>query len=178
MTTEAHIPIPYQQLLESLLQGAGSNDKTMALLQSILGGTELAPQEEMILKFLSSLQDNEDNNDAQIIDGESVDIEYGYEESLDGRRASNRSRFERLRAELADLREVNDTLAAALGACQYCWGGDEECAMCEGQGSAGWRMPHARLFEELVVPAIHRVRALKLESRRQPRRSWETRIRR
>lgn len=63
--------------------------------------------------------------------------------------------------ELADLREVNDTVAAALGACRVCWGGDPGCPACAGQGRAGWRAPDRALFQELVVPAVRRVRAIK-----------------
>jgi hypothetical protein len=61
--------------------------------------------------------------------------------------------------ELADLREVNDTVAAALGACPYCWGGDRDCEVCGGHGSPGYCEPDARLFEALIVPAVRRERA-------------------
>jgi hypothetical protein len=63
--------------------------------------------------------------------------------------------------ELADLREVNDTVAAALGACPVCWGGDDACAVCRGRGKAGGAAPDPDLFRELVVPAVRRVRALR-----------------
>lgn len=59
--------------------------------------------------------------------------------------------------EVADLREVNDTMAAALGACRACWGGDGACPLCGGQGRAGWRPPDRALFRELVLPAARRV---------------------
>lgn len=62
-----------------------------------------------------------------------------------------------MRQELKDLREVNDTVAAALGACPICWGGDGDCGECEGAGAPGSSAPDLKLFEELVTPAIRRV---------------------
>ena len=59
--------------------------------------------------------------------------------------------------ELAALRQVNATLAAALGACPLCWG-DDECDACEGGGRPGYVRPDPELFDELVVPAIARMR--------------------
>jgi hypothetical protein len=65
----------------------------------------------------------------------------------------------RMRQELASLREVNDTLAAALGACRACWGGEAHCPLCGGHGSSGASPPDPPLFEALVVPAVRRMRA-------------------
>jgi hypothetical protein len=63
-----------------------------------------------------------------------------------------------LTQELEDLREVNDTVAAALGACRACWGGDPGCPRCGGRGKAGFAAPDSALFQELVIPAVRRVR--------------------
>ena len=63
-----------------------------------------------------------------------------------------------LRAELADLRQANDTMAFALGACPYCWGGDLSCRACRGRGRPGYAPPDPALFQEFVVPALRRVR--------------------
>jgi hypothetical protein len=46
-------------------------------------------------------------------------------------------------------------LGAALGACE-CWGEDPGCAICGGQGSAGWVPPDPELYEEYVAPAVRR----------------------
>ena len=62
--------------------------------------------------------------------------------------------------ELHDLREVNDTLARALGACRLCWGGGEECDECGGRGWPGSSIPDASLFRELVAPAVDRAHAI------------------
>jgi hypothetical protein len=65
-----------------------------------------------------------------------------------------------MRQELTDLRQANDTCAAALGACPYCWGGDRHCRVCRGRGRSGYTAPDPELFNELVVPAVQRARAL------------------
>jgi hypothetical protein len=64
-------------------------------------------------------------------------------------------------AELKLLRERNDLLAAALGACCLCWGQDLSCRSCRGRGGPGFCIPDEELFEEYVVPAIHTFRAQK-----------------
>lgn len=61
-----------------------------------------------------------------------------------------------LAAELEQFRERNDTLAAALGACYLCWGTDEACAYCSGKGRPGAASPDARLFQQIIVPAVRR----------------------
>lgn len=64
---------------------------------------------------------------------------------------------ERLRREVRELRNVNDNLAAALGACPVCWGADEACVECDGCGTAGSLSPDPALFKALVAPAVKRV---------------------
>jgi hypothetical protein len=61
-------------------------------------------------------------------------------------------------AELKVLREREDLLAAALGACCLCWGQDEDCRACRGRGRPGYSLPDEALFEELVLPAVQLLR--------------------
>jgi hypothetical protein len=68
--------------------------------------------------------------------------------------------------ELADLREVNDTCAAALGACRICWGGDAGCPRCAGRGRAGASLPDPELFDALVAPAVRRMASARARHRR------------
>lgn len=75
--------------------------------------------------------------------------------------SSGRSRAQRIRAaiedmreELVELHERNETLADALGACAVCWGRIKHCSECRGHGRPGWRTPEPDLFEEFVAPAI------------------------
>jgi hypothetical protein len=59
--------------------------------------------------------------------------------------------------ELEELRERNEALAAALGACFACWGTDIFCMHCGGEGRPGTAQPDHRLFTQLVAPAAARV---------------------
>lgn len=60
--------------------------------------------------------------------------------------------------ELDRLRERNAELAAALGACEACWGVDPGCERCRGHGGPGGRAPDRQLFAEYVLPAIRRLK--------------------
>ena len=64
-----------------------------------------------------------------------------------------RSRFDAMQDELDELRERQDRLAAALGACAECWGEDLECEVCGGTGTPGAFVPDPRLYRALVSPA-------------------------
>lgn len=59
--------------------------------------------------------------------------------------------------ELEALRFRNDQLAAALGACNLCWGEDTGCAACGGRGRPGHHPPDRRLFARFVAPAARRL---------------------
>jgi hypothetical protein len=58
----------------------------------------------------------------------------------------------------AQLVEMSNLLAAALGACD-CWGLEPRCPVCEGAGSSGWIDPDLELFQEFVGPAAARLTA-------------------
>jgi hypothetical protein len=62
--------------------------------------------------------------------------------------------------ELEALRERNDLLAAALGACYLCWGEDPACTHCAGTGRPGAALPDRQLFAALVLPGVRRIRRL------------------
>ncbi|HLH28557.1 MAG TPA: hypothetical protein VKW77_06550 [Acidimicrobiales bacterium] len=64
--------------------------------------------------------------------------------------------MEAMSAELESLRERNDALAAALGACYLCWGDDPGCRVCHGQGCPGSLRPDRPLFLHYVAPALRR----------------------
>lgn len=66
--------------------------------------------------------------------------------------------LERLYAEVEGLRERNQVLADALGACPRCWGEDRSCRTCRGRGQPGGRLPDAALFAAIVQPAVRRAR--------------------
>jgi hypothetical protein len=51
------------------------------------------------------------------------------------------------------LSERNAVLAAAVGACT-CWGEDETCEECSGEGRPGTFLPDKAYFTEFVLPVI------------------------
>jgi hypothetical protein len=65
--------------------------------------------------------------------------------------------------ELAALRDREDILAEALGACCLCWGEDSHCRACRGRGRPGFTAPDEELFEELVLPAMKMLRACRVK---------------
>jgi hypothetical protein len=70
-----------------------------------------------------------------------------------------RRRLTALELEVERLQAINETLAAALGACPVCWGDDPGCRVCHGRGGPGSRRPDRELFARLVTPALRRLRA-------------------
>jgi hypothetical protein len=60
-------------------------------------------------------------------------------------------------AELQALRARNDILADALGACHLCWGADEACVYCAGQGQIGAYLIDPKVFEDVIGPATQQV---------------------
>ena len=50
------------------------------------------------------------------------------------------------------LLDRNAMLAAAVGACE-CWGEDPRCAVCAGNGAAGWSPPDPALYAAYIRPA-------------------------
>lgn len=166
MTTETDSAVPaasapLSELLHRLLTGKhgpaikeafGSGRIDPGLVKAILSQTKLAPEQESIVELLfagSGGTAGDGQRDAETapatVTGDGNDLQ-------------------ELRQEIEDLREVNDTVAAALGACALCWGGDSGCEECAGRGKAGSALPEPRLFEKLVAPAIRRVSAVRRES--------------
>ena len=75
-------------------------------------------------------------------------------EALRLRREVARRKIRRLQREHAILARRNETLAAALGACPFCWGEDDGCRTCRGLGSPGSDAPDEAIFMELVAPVL------------------------
>ena len=126
---------------QSVLDILRSNRPKDSPLSALAENLQLKPEQEALFNVLLGLQQK------PVVDVVS-------EEVTEPVRAPRNPHMKR---ELADLREVNDTLAAALGACPACWGGDEECSDCEGYGHPGSSRPDPALFQQLVVPAVRRV---------------------
>ncbi|HET7462468.1 MAG TPA: hypothetical protein VFJ82_14540 [Longimicrobium sp.] len=70
------------------------------------------------------------------------------------RQRAARRQLREMRDELMALRERNDALASALGACYLCWGEDRRCAVCGGHGTPGTMAPERDEFARYVAPAL------------------------
>jgi hypothetical protein len=130
------------QVVEALRSGGG-----VASLRSLLGEASLSEQHRDVLALLEILDAAEE--------GVSADADLDalfYPHSPDAA-----TELQACRQEVADLREVNDATAAALGACRICWGGNRSCPVCGGRGQPGANLPDLRLYNELVKPAVERM---------------------
>ena len=70
-------------------------------------------------------------------------------------------------AEAEALRERNDILAAAVGACHLCWGEDAGCRGCHGRGSPGARRPERVAFRRYITPALRRLQEVPISPGRE-----------
>ena len=146
-----------QQLMASL---GGSNPMLAVFLQHlqqqrqsrvIEGGTvtevdefeEAAPEDERPEEFAA----------------EAEPLRYRGQPALVDDNRELRARLVALTDEVRSLRDREELLADALGACCMCWGEDPQCRACRGRGSPGYAKPDEELFNELVFPAMQMLRA-------------------
>jgi len=150
----------YEQLLASLVASGdvpGSVPTMEELLQQ-LGNTN--PRMQLIANYLAQRQAEAkmDDNDLTLPDKDRLTNKTELRSSRRKRSMDHlRQMVENMYSELEALREINDTLAEALGACHLCWGGDSTCELCRGQGSPGFAAPDWELFTQFVSPAVHRL---------------------
>jgi len=126
LQTLSQDPGAARTMLQSLLAERAAADPSMGLLMQMMASQEAPPAST----------------------GEATDRQE--------RAQRRRERIEEMRAELIELRQRNDDLAAALGACPACWGRIDDCEECDGEGAPGWEPPDPALFEELITPAVAR----------------------
>jgi hypothetical protein len=81
---------------------------------------------------------------------------------------------QKMAAELKVLRERNDALAAALGACFLCFGSDPLCDECNGEGAPGSKAPDPVAYRTYVLPALVRIRRVQAERARRPEREVQS----
>lgn len=141
----------YQQLLGSLGGAGTAQPPTTEALIEQLG--ESNPQLKLLAQYMAQRQS------AAAEDADERDDE------LPDRRAGEQAAAQRLRriarrmyAELEELRQRNDALAEALGACYLCWGEDSACEACNGNGQPGSAPPDKALFAQYVAPALQAMR--------------------
>ena len=132
-----------RQVMNALKSGGG-----IAALRPLLAESALSPEQRDVIEFLELLEGVDDSP------APATDVDAPAHQQHSGM-----VELQALRDEVTDLREVNDAAAAALGACRVCWGGDEFCPVCAGQGRPGANLPDLRLYNELVRPAVERMTA-------------------
>ena len=148
--TQASTPSMQRMVIEALAKGSSDN----TTLKELLAHAPMSSDQRALMDMLLA----QGTSDPRAAD--SSDEGGDTDEELEETPAVPSKSMAALKREVADLREVNDTLAAALGACPACWGGDPACPGCAGRGKAGSTVPDLELFGELVVPAVRRVRSL------------------
>ncbi|MFG1934410.1 hypothetical protein ACGFK1_27775 [Mycobacterium sp. NPDC048908] len=145
--TAARSPV-MRQVMDALKSGGG-----IAAMRPLLAETTLSPEQRDVIEFLELLE-GLDHGPAPTTDFDAPAQQ----------QHSGMAELQALRDEVTDLREVNDSAAAALGACRVCWGGDEFCPVCAGQGRPGANLPDLRLYNELVRPAVERMTATRADA--------------
>ena len=132
------------QVAEALKSGGG-----LTSLRALLAETSLSEQHRDVLALL------------EIVDAaeQGVAADGDLDALIDSQNPDPAAQLQACREEVADLREVNDATAAALGACRICWGGNRSCPVCGGHGQPGANLPDLRLYNELVRPAAERMSA-------------------
>jgi hypothetical protein len=147
------------------------NDLYQLMLGMMAGGQEADTARATLMRMVSE-QDGMDPATQALLsralapaaeEDRAMEPQWHSEDPRESRRHSAlhrlRSRFEAMREELDELRERQDRLAAALGACPDCWGEDPECEVCGGTGTPGSFVPDLRLYRVLVSPACRAARA-------------------
>lgn len=167
-------------LQRTLIEALGKGELTASSLKDVLANVPMAADQRSLIELVMSLDQPSGRTDAAEKDPREREVREpdapasaaaSHDEPDD--EPSTDTRIAALKRELADLREANDTLARALGACHVCWGGDDDCPKCKGRGRAGSAAPNLELFRELVVPAVRRVRSLDRTARPASRRPRE-----
>jgi hypothetical protein len=133
---------------QTLLSQFSDDEPTMSLLATYLAQRNAATEREEVTEEKTANDTAECN----------AELERARERSEKSAAAVRelRGHIENLFAELETLRERNDALAQALGACALCWGGDVDCPVCGGAGRPGFRAPDQRSFKQLLAPVINR----------------------
>ena len=162
-----------QLFLEAIVNGNGeniianlTNSGGTSVIENLLEKSGLDQgQQQAIIYTLMGLKGDSGQDEKTVIEETSFPSvahdEVVVDDSAEIYAADTNENISSLLQELEELQIVNDTFAAAVGACPYCWGGDNECSECEGEGYAGSAVPDMELFEEFIAPAVSRVRIMK-----------------
>lgn len=157
----------YRLLLESLASGGAGLNGNFGKIQELLAQGDHRDQiTNLITQYLANKQalaqiESEEEDPDLLLDSaeqQSMNAPDAREEKKE-RTLRLREKFRQMRSELLALRERNDLLAEALGACYLCWGEYPDCQECQGRGTPGSRPPNRELFKQWVSPALSRLQA-------------------
>jgi hypothetical protein len=146
-------------LMQKILAQNGLNPESATNIDNQDLITKLGEKDPTLALIAQQLLQSKENLDALESD-DAEDAEKELEKPKEMGRAFHkfRQKVELMYAELEQLRNKNDSLAAALGACYLCWGNDPLCEVCGGSGHSGAFEPDRELFAELIVPALRKIR--------------------
>jgi hypothetical protein len=156
------------------MRAAGDSNSNLNIEDLLAQQAQTNPMAAMLAKHLAEQKArNARGENARVIDVEVSEAEpdLANEETQEpGEEAAAalaelREHLQRALAKLKLLRERNDALAAAVGACCLCWGQSPDCRSCRGRGGPGFCMPDEALFVEFVLPAVQTLRAQKAMQR-------------
>lgn len=151
----------YPLLLESLASGGSGLNGNAGKLQELLAQWNSPDQiTNLLVQYLAKNQTeaapSPEEEDFDLVP-DSAERENGDLQEKKERARRLQETFRHMRAELLALRERNDLLAEALGACYLCWGEYPDCQECQGRGMPGSRPPNRGLFKQFVSPAMSRL---------------------
>jgi len=146
-------PVEALALIQSLSQGGASPEGLMQLLASQSGNPTTSMLASLLMNGLGEEDEVATDDDADDNGFAEIDRLLSFAEADQAFDTPGSDTDEEVEA----LREVNDTLSSALGACSRCWGGDENCRACGGDGAPGSALPDQRLFNELILPTVRRI---------------------
>jgi hypothetical protein len=150
----------------ALLQtiSSGATDPTSLVLSQLGGLAQDNPGLAMLLGLLGRHTSGKEAEARPKEDDEDAQLAAQRAESAQRETARHLSELKEtikdLYAELKILRERNDRVAAAVGACYVCFGSDPFCEECGGRGSPGSRLSEPAAYREYVLPAVLRVQKM------------------
>ena len=166
--------VPLNPLVSALLSSQGSSGTLdpVSLLLSQLGGQAASdPRAALLMRLLDRRGGSPENIDEAKEDPDAQVAEHAAQHAQVGQQGARgirelRTLAKRMYTELESLRERNDALAAALGACHLCFGTDPLCEECGGRGAPGSLAPDPDAFHDYIVPALRRVQTIRRERER------------
>jgi NAD(P)H-dependent FMN reductase len=149
-----------QQTLMQMLMAAqsGGGLDSSSMMQQLV-----ASSDDPAARMLASMMAQRQADAARAEEEEDEEEDDELQEQLDGalaRLAQTQETLRRVHEHLEHMRDRNELLASALGACARCWGGDPRCAVCSGKGRSGSVAPNPALFAKFVLPALRKMAAL------------------